>query len=206
MKSFRPFLQPRSWLSLGMVLFALGGGASAAPVQHERATFGGGCFWCLEAVFEDLKGVSHVTSGYAGGQTANPTYEQVCTGTTGHAEVIQVEYDPKVLSYHDLMRIFYEMHDPTTLNRQGADRGTQYRSVVFYENEQQKAEAEKVGKEAQKKHHDPIVTQVVPLTKFYPAEGYHQGYYKANTNKPYCSAVIAPKVVKMRKEFASLLK
>lgn len=172
----------------------------------EKATFGGGCFWCLEAVFEDLKGVSSVTSGYAGGNTDNPTYEQVCNGTTNHAEVVQVTFDPAILSYQDLMKIFFTMHDPTTLNQQGADRGTQYRSIVLYESPQQKAQTEAAKKEAQSHWRNPIVTEIVPLTRFYPAEGYHQGYYKANTKKPYCSAVIGPKVKKMRETFGHLLK
>ena len=189
------------WLCL---LLALGNVGVARPM--EKATFGGGCFWCLEAVFEDLKGVSSVTSGYAGGQTPNPNYEQVCSGQTGHAEVIQIEFDPSVLAYKDLMKIFYTMHDPTTLNQQGADRGTQYRSIVLYQNEAQKATAEAARKEAQAHYSNPIVTEIVPLTKFYPAEQYHQGYYKANTKKPYCSAVIAPKVKKLRETFAPLLK
>lgn len=184
---------------------ALGHPASSAP-SSQRATFGGGCFWCLEAVFEDLKGVSKVTSGYAGGSVDNPRYEEVCSGRTGHAEVIQVEFDPQQISYADLMNIFFTMHDPTTLNRQGNDVGTQYRSVVFYESPQQKKEAEEARGAAQSHYSSPIVTEIVPLQKFYSAEGYHQGYYKGNTKKPYCTMVIAPKVEKMRKTFAHLLK
>ena len=188
-----------------LLLLALGNVGAGARVM-EKATFGGGCFWCLEAVFEDLKGVASVTSGYAGGGQANPTYEAVCSGQTGHAEVIQVEFDPAILSYHDLMKIFFTMHDPTTPNQQGADRGTQYRSIVLYESPAQKAAAEAARKEAQGHYRNPIVTEIVPLSKFYGAEGYHQGYYKLNTKKPYCSAVIAPKVKKMRETFGSLLK
>ncbi|MBT9586644.1 peptide-methionine (S)-S-oxide reductase MsrA [bacterium] len=188
-----------------ILLFALGNVGAGARVT-EKATFGGGCFWCLEAVFEDLKGVASVTSGYAGGAQANPTYEAVCSGQTGHAEVIQVEFDPVILSYQDLMKIFFTMHDPTTPNQQGADRGTQYRSIVLYESPAQKVAAEAARKEAQGHYRSPIVTEIVPLTKFYGAEGYHQGYYKLNTKKPYCSAVIAPKVKKMRETFGSLLK
>lgn len=195
----------RQLLPLGLLLMSLSNPGGAAP-STERVTFGGGCFWCLEAVFEDLKGVSKVTSGYAGGAQPNPTYEQVCNGTTGHAEVVQVEFDPSQLSYKDLMNIFYTMHDPTTLNRQGHDVGTQYRSIVLYETPAQKQQAEAMRQLAQKQHKAPIVTEVVPLEKFYAAETYHQGYYKANTKKPYCSSVIAPKVVKLRKTFAHLLK
>jgi len=187
-----------------LILLALASIAEARPV--EKATVGGGCFWCLEAVFEDLKGVSSVTSGYAGGHTPNPDYESVCSGQTGHAEVIQVKFDPSVLSYKDLLKIFFTLHDPTTLNRQGADRGTQYRSIVLYENAAQKAAAEEAREAAQKHWPDPIVTEIVPLGSFYEAEAYHQGYYKQNTKKPYCSAVIAPKVKKMRETFGNLLK
>lgn len=194
----------RRLLPLGLLLLSMAD-AGAAP-RTERITFGGGCFWCLEAVFEDLKGVNKVISGYAGGSQPNPTYEQVCNGTTGHAEVVQVEFDPAQLSYKDLMNIFYTMHDPTTLNRQGHDVGTQYRSIVLYETPEQKEQAEAMRQTAQKQYKSPIVTEIVPLQKFYPAETYHQGYYKSNTKKPYCSAVIAPKVVKMRQTFGHLLK
>lgn len=180
--------------------------ALAEPGAAERATFGGGCFWCLEAVFEDLKGVSAVTSGYAGGHVENPTYEQVCGKQTGHAEVVQIEFDPKVISYDQLMKIFFAMHDPTTPDQQGADKGPQYRSIILYESAKQKKEAEAALQTAQKDYKNPIVTQVVPLRKFYSAETYHQGYYKANPRQGYCSVVIAPKVEKMRHTFASLLK
>ncbi len=178
---------------------------SAGAPRSERVTFGGGCFWCLEAVFEDLRGVSKVTSGYSGGKNANPTYEQVCSGTSGHAEVVQIEFDPSQIAYKDLMKVFFTLHDPTTLNRQGNDVGTQYRSVIFYESPQQKQSSEEARKEAQSQYSSPIVTEISPLTKFYPAEDYHQGYYKLNPKKPYCGYVIAPKVQKLRKTFGHLL-
>lgn len=196
------------WKSLGVVscfLLALAGDSGAAPERH-RATLGGGCFWCLEAVFEDLKGVASVTSGYAGGKSESPSYEAVCSGSTGHAEVVQIEFDPKVISYQQLMEIFFALHDPTTLNRQGNDVGTQYRSIVLYESEAQKSAAEAGKKKAQANYSSPIVTEIVPLTRFYPAESYHQGYYKQNPKKPYCGFVVAPKVAKMRKTFGHLLK
>ena len=189
----------------GLLLLALTHPGAATP-HTEKATFGGGCFWCLEAVFEDLKGVTQVTSGYAGGAQLNPTYEQVCSGRTGHAEVVQVEFDPGQLSYQDLMKIFFTMHDPTTLNQQGADRGTQYRSVVFFESPQQKTQAEAARKAAQSHYSRPLVTEIAPLEKFYAAEKYHQGYFKQNGKQPYCSAVIGPKVKKMRETFGNLLK
>jgi peptide-methionine (S)-S-oxide reductase len=170
------------------------------PNTTELATFGGGCFWCMEAVFERLPGVKSVTSGFAGGHTANPTYPQVCTGTTGHAEVTQIEFDPAKISYEKLLEVFWQAHDPTTLNQQGADEGTQYRSVILYHGEAQKLAAEKSKLEAQKKHKDPIVTEIVPFTKFYPAEGYHQEYYDNNSSAPYCQMVIAPKLEKLEKE------
>lgn len=168
--------------------------------KTEFATFGGGCFWCMEAVFERLPGVKSVASGFAGGHTVNPTYEQVCTGTTGHAEVTQIEFDRAKISYEKLLDVFWQAHDPTTLNRQGADEGTQYRSVILYHGEAQKLAAEKSKLEAQKKHKDPIVTEIVPFTKFYPAEGYHQEYYDNNSSAPYCQMVIAPKLEKLEKE------
>jgi len=169
---------------------------------REIATLGGGCFWCLEAVFLDLRGVDRVESGYAGGRGVNPTYEQVCTGTTGHAEVVQVEFEPQVLPFRDLLEIFSEIHDPTTLNRQGADVGTQYRSVIFHHTPEQKAVAEKVIAElnAAKVWPAPIVTEVTPFTAFYPAERYHQEYYQRNPSQPYCRVVIAPKLEKFRKQ------
>ena len=179
-----------------------------AAEKRDVATLGGGCFWCLEAVFQDLRGVERVESGYAGGRVPNPSYEQVCTGTTGHAEVVQVAFDPEVLSFRDLLQIFFEIHDPTTLNRQGADVGTQYRSAIFYHSPEQKAAAEKVIAElnAAGVWPAPIVTEVVPLTAFYPAEKYHQEYYRRNPNQPYCRAVISPKVDKFRKHHLAKLK
>ena len=165
----------------------------------EIADLGGGCFWCMEAVFERLPGVKSVTSGFAGGHTVNPTYEQVCTGATGHAEVTQIEFDPAKISYEKLLDVFWQAHDPTTLNRQGADEGTQYRSVIFYHGEAQKLAAEKSKTAAQKNFKHPIVTEIVPFTKFYPAENYHQEYYDNHSSAPYCQVVIAPKLEKLEK-------
>ena len=167
--------------------------------KTERATFGGGCFWCMEAVFERLPGVKSVTSGYAGGRIANPTYEQVCTGATGHAEVTQIEFDPEKVSYEKLLEVFWQAHDPTTLNRQGADEGTQYRSVILYHDDTQKMTAEKSKAAAQKNFKHPIVTEIAPFAKFYPAEGYHQEYYDNHSNEGYCRVVIAPKLEKLEK-------
>jgi peptide-methionine (S)-S-oxide reductase len=165
----------------------------------ETAVFGGGCFWCLDAQFKLVKGVKSVVSGYAGGTTKNPTYEQVCTETTGHAEVIQVEFDPAIVTYGDLLRKFFHAHDPTTLNRQGADVGTSYRSIILYRDANQKAVAEEVRKEAQKDWPDPIVTEIVPLQAFYKAEDYHQDYFAKNPTQGYCRIVVAPKVKKFEK-------
>lgn len=172
------------------------------------ATFAGGCFWCTEAVFARLKGVSKVTSGYTGGKVPNPTYQQVCTGTTGHAEAIQLEFDPSVISYEQLLDVHFHTHDPTTLNRQGADVGTQYRSSVFYHNEEQKRAVEKLIAEYNKsgEFDDPIVTTIEKMTKWYPAEDYHQQYFELNGRQPYCQAVISPKIAKFRKRYAQLLK
>jgi peptide-methionine (S)-S-oxide reductase len=174
----------------------------------ETATLGGGCFWCTEAVFLELKGVEKVESGYAGGTVPNPTYEQVCDGDTGHAEVIRVTFDPNVISYRQLLEIFFTIHDPTTLNRQGADVGDQYRSVVLYHDEKQKKIAEEVVQEidASKIWDKPLVTQLVPLKEFYPAEEYHRQYFARNPRQGYCTIVIAPKVLKFRKKYASMLK
>jgi len=166
----------------------------------EIADLGGGCFWCMEAVFERLPGVISITSGFAGGTTPNPTYEEVCTETTGHAEVTQIEFDPAKISYAKLLDVFWQAHDPTTLNRQGADVGTSYRSIILYRNEEQKRIAEKSKAEAQKNFKHPIVTEIVPLKKFYPAELYHQEYYDKNPSAPYCQIVIAPKLHKLEKE------
>jgi len=176
--------------------------------QREVATLAGGCFWCLEAAFQDLKGVERVQSGYAGGRVANPSYEQVCTGTTGHAEVVQITFDPEMVSFDDLLHVFFTIHDPTTLNRQGVDVGTQYRSAIFYHTADQKAAAERVIAELQSEHvwDDPIVTELKPLEAFYPAEEYHRDYFRRNPTQGYCSAVIAPKVAKVRKLFLDKLK
>ena len=165
--------------------------------KTELATFGGGCFWCMEAVFERLPGVKSVTSGYAGGHTPDPTYEQVCSHSTGHAEVIQIAFDPAQISYEKLLGVFWEAHDPTTLNRQGHDVGNQYRSIILYESDAQKLAAETSKAAAAKKFSKPIVTEIVPLTKFYKAEGYHQDYFRNNQNAPYCRAVIRPKLEKL---------
>ncbi|HOV48670.1 MAG TPA: peptide-methionine (S)-S-oxide reductase MsrA [Anaerolineae bacterium] len=174
----------------------------------EQATLGGGCFWCLEAVYENVRGVQKVVSGYAGGHRPNPTYEQVCTGMTGHAEVVQVTYDPTVVSYRELLEIFFEIHDPTTLNRQGADVGSQYRSVIFYHHEEQRlaAEAMIAELEAAGRWSTPIVTQVAPFEAFYPAEAYHQQYFRKNPAQPYCRAVVAPKVTKLQAHFPAFLR
>ena len=170
------------------------------PAGRELATLGGGCFWCTEAIYELLPGVKSAVSGYAGGSSPNPTYAQVCSGGTGHAEVIQVEFDPSVISYAKLLETFWEAHDPTTLNRQGADVGTQYRSIILYHDEVQKSVAEKSKVEAQARFKDTIVTEIVPLTRFYPAESYHQNYFAENPNAGYCQAVIAPKIEKFEKK------
>ncbi len=182
-------------------------GAMSAK-RTETATLAGGCFWCVEAVLEQLKGVEHVESGYTGGNVPNPTYEQVSTGTTGHAEAVQVTFDPGVISYADLLRIFFAFHDPTTLDRQGPDTGTQYRSAIFFYDAAQKATAEAVIAELTKERlfDAPIVTQVVPFTRFWPAEGYHQEYYQRNSAQPYCRVVISPKLAKLRKLYAARLK
>src|SRR5579872_3234111 len=166
----------------------------------ETATLGGGCFWCTEALFQMLPGVKSVTSGYAGGTKIDPTYQDVCTGKTGHAEVIQIEFDPQAVSYDKILSTFWEAHDPTTLNQQGADHGTQYRSIILYNSEAQKVAAEKSKAEAQKHFSKPIVTQIVPLNAFYKAEGYHQDYYRSNKDAPYCRLVIQPKVEKFEKK------
>lgn len=172
------------------------------------ATLGGGCFWCLEAVYAELKGVTAVESGYAGGAVADPSYEAVCTGTTGHAEVVQISYDPEVITYDDLLKVFFAIHDPTTLNRQGADVGTQYRSAIFYHNADQQAAAQQVIAEiaAAGIWPEPIVTEVVPFEIFYSAGDYHQSYFANNPNQPYCRAVVAPKVAKFRKTYLEMLK
>jgi peptide-methionine (S)-S-oxide reductase len=180
----------------------------AGMSEYQKATLAGGCFWCLEAVFEELKGVVSVESGYAGGHVPNPSYQAVCTGMTGHAEAVQITFDPQELSYADLLRVFFSIHDPTTRNRQGADIGSQYRSAIFYHNEEQKRIAEEVIQEIDgtKIWSNPIVTEVKPLESFYMAEGYHQEYYVNNRNQPYCRVVIDPKVAKFRKQYFDRLK
>lgn len=180
--------------------------AKETAMTYEVATLGGGCFWCLEAVFEETRGVIDVISGYAGGQTPNPTYEQVCSGTTGHAEVVQITFDPKIISYEALLKIFWLIHDPTTLNRQGNDVGTQYRSIIFYHNETQKEEAEASMKVFSSKFTKPIVTEIKPLETFYKAEAYHQDYFKNNPNQGYCMFVVSPKVEHFKHEYKDLVK
>lgn len=174
--------------------------------KTETAVFGGGCFWCTEALFESLKGVKSVVSGYSGGQVLNPTYKQVCSGTTGHAEVVKITYDPSLISFEDLATIHLLTHDPTTLNRQGADEGTQYRSVIFFQDDKQKIAAQKVIRELKGEYKSPIVTEISALTTFYPAENYHQDYFKNNSDQPYCQVVISPKLKKFREKFQGKLK
>ncbi len=178
------------------------------PKRNELATIGGGCFWCIEVIFNQLKGVDKVESGYSGGTVVNPTYEQVCAGTTGHAEVIQITFNPKIVSFKDILEIFFTVHDPTTLNRQGDDVGSQYRSIIFYHNNSQKVIAEQIIKEidSEKIWNAPIVTQVEPFRIFYKAEDYHQQYYTSNLNQPYCRLVISPKVTKFKERYREKLK
>ncbi len=174
----------------------------------ETATLAAGCFWCVEAVFDDLRGVESVESGYSGGQTENPTYQQVCSETTGHAEVIRLNFDPEVISFKEILQVFFAVHDPTTLNRQGNDVGSSYRSAIFYHSDEQRRVAEQVIKEVEAEgvYDNPIVTEVKPFDKFYIAENYHQEYFANNPNQPYCAAVVAPKVMKFRKKFVDRLK
>ncbi len=174
--------------------------------MSEVATLGGGCFWCLEAVYSELRGVSKVESGYSGGSVPNPSYEDICTNETGHAEVVQVTFDPKVISYREILQVFFSIHDPTALNRQGADVGTQYRSVIFYHDKDQEDIAKEVASEMGKIWTRPIVTQIVPVEKFYKAEDYHQNYFKNNPDQGYCQIVIEPKVLKFRKQYFDRLK
>jgi peptide-methionine (S)-S-oxide reductase len=188
---------------------AIGGKESMNSTgKKEVATLAGGCFWCLEAVYNDLRGVEKVVSGYSGGRVANPSYEEVCTGRTGHAEAIQITFDPQVISFKELLEVFFTIHDPTTLNRQGADHGTQYRSAIFYRSPEQKEVADKVIADitAAKIWKDPLVTEVTKFDVFYAAEEYHQRYYELNPNQGYCRMVIEPKVIKFRKQFMSKLK
>jgi peptide-methionine (S)-S-oxide reductase len=192
------------YISVVLALFALGKGTLMNAAENktgstELATLGGGCFWCLEAQYETFDGVKSVTSGYAGGHKENPTYKQVCSETTGHAEVVQVEYDPKKLSYEQILEIFWEIHDPTTLNHQWPDTGTQYRSIILYHDETQKKAAEKSKAAAQAKFKNKVVTEIVPLKKFYPAEDYHQDYFRKNPHAPYCVNIISPKMQKLQK-------
>ena len=203
----------RQLLATGLLMIATMLSAQAAPVERptapahtETITLGGGCFWCLEAVFEELKGVVSVTSGYAGGHVANPDYEQVSSGTTGHAEVVQIVFDPQVLPLDVLLRVYFTIHDPTTLDRQGNDVGTQYRSIAFYRDAAQKAAIEQAIAEAGHEYSGKIVTQVEPFTVFYKAENYHQEYFRLHGTQPYCQLVIAPKVAKFRKKFHEWLK
>ncbi|MGO9644764.1 MAG: peptide-methionine (S)-S-oxide reductase MsrA [Candidatus Bathyarchaeia archaeon] len=175
-------------------------------LRLEKATIGGGCFWCTEATFEQIEGVEKVESGYSGGNLPKPTYEQVCSGTTGHAEVVQITFNPEKISFREILEIFFVMHDPTTLNRQGADAGTQYRSVIFYHDDEQKRIAEQIIKENQAKTDKKIVTQVVPYEVLYKAEDYHQSYYQQNSRQPYCQLVITPKMIKLRQHYQNRLK
>ncbi len=176
--------------------------------NKEEVTLGAGCFWCVEAIFQRVKGVLHVEAGYSGGTVENPTYEQVCTGNTGHAEVIRLEFDPTIVSFETILEVFWHTHDPKTLNRQGADVGTQYRSVIFYHDDKQKkiAEESKQRTQASGLWDDPIVTEISPLINYYKAENYHQNYFNNNPNAGYCSIVIAPKIAKFKKDFPHLLK
>ncbi len=178
------------------------------PANRELATLGGGCFWCLEAVFEQLRGVESVTSGYSGGAVDQPTYEQVCTGRTGHAEVLQIAFNPNVLTYAELLEVFFAIHDATTLNRQGGDVGTQYRSVIYFHSPEQQHQAARTIAALNASHSSPapIVTEVSPATTFFPAENYHQGYFRAHGRQPYCQMVVSPKVAKFRSKFADRVK
>jgi peptide-methionine (S)-S-oxide reductase len=183
-------------------------GTMKTGIKYDTATFGAGCFWCVEAIFEQVKGVIDAESGYSGGTVENPTYSEVCTGNTGHAEVCRVTYDPSVVTYRDLLEIFWQIHDPTTLNRQGADIGSQYRSVIFYHNDGQLKQAEEIKAKLTAEHiwENPVVTEIVPFRAFYKAEDYHQAYYDQNTSQPYCSIVITPKIEKFRKVFKDKLR
>lgn len=203
----------KSWICIvivfaGAVAFGQNNNLKGKKMPLEVATLGAGCFWCVEAVYQQLEGVEKVESGYSGGDVVDPTYEAVCTGETGHAEVIQVTFDPKKISFKELLEVFFRTHDPTTLNRQGADVGTQYRSAIFYHSEEQRKIAELVKKEtdAAKIWDKPIVTEIAPFSVFYKAENYHQNYYNQNSYQPYCMMVINPKLSKFRKEFSSKLK
>lgn len=174
--------------------------ADASPAKLETAVVGGGCFWCVEGAYKIVPGIVKITSGFAGGNVENPTYKRVCEGDTNHAEVVKVEYDPSKITYRDVIDLFWDLHDPTTLNRQGHDIGTQYRSIILYSSEEQKKIAEESKAAAKSKFSDPIVTEIVPLKKFYPAEDYHQDYFANNPNQPYCQAVVGPKIAKFKKK------
>jgi peptide-methionine (S)-S-oxide reductase len=203
-----------AWVLVALILSACTNSEGKGETNYidqqgmETATFGSGCFWCTEAIFLNVEGVVKVESGYSGGTVKNPTYKEVCTGKTGHAEVVRLTYDPSKVTYEQLLEIFWQTHDPTTLNRQGADVGTQYRSVIFYHNEDQKTKAEFYKKrlEEEKAFDDPIVTEISPAAPFYKAEDYHQNYYNLNSNAPYCTYVIQPKLEKFKKAFAPMLK
>ena len=192
-------MKVRALVTLLSLLTAMTASAETKPAsKHEFATFGGGCFWCMEAVFQRLPGIVHSVSGYSGGKTENPTYEDICSHGTGHAEVIQVEFDPAVITYEKVLEVFFESHDPTTLNRQGADEGDQYRSVIFYHDEAQQKAAARAKIAAQAQYEDPIVTEIVPLKKFWRAEDYHQDYFNQHPGQGYCTFVIKPKVKKLQ--------
>ena len=190
-----------------LIIFSLAG-YSVSTMESEQATFGGGCFWCLEPVYLDIEGVNKVVSGYSGGPNPNPTYQEICTGRSGHAEVVQITYNPKKISFKELIEVFFVIHDPTTLNRQGNDAGTQYRSVIFYHSMEQKKVSEEIIRflEGESVFPNPIVTEITELEAFYEAEEYHQNYYAKNPNQGYCRVVIAPKVSKFRKQFMNKLK
>jgi peptide-methionine (S)-S-oxide reductase len=205
MKLFNRLTEFRVALAACVLSFTFVSLAQERPMKSstnhtETAVFGGGCYWCTEAIYQMLPGVKSVQSGFAGGSKDNPTYEEVCTGATGHAEVIEVEYDPSVITYEKLLHTFWEAHDPTTLNRQGPDSGTQYRSIILYKTPEEKATAEKSKAEAQKNFKDPIVTQIVPLKKFWKADDYHQNYFRTHPNQPYCRTIIRPKVEKFEEK------
>lgn len=213
MKYLTPIITTILILSTGMLLTVLAQESDdSADINQQsklqEATFGAGCFWCVEAIFEELKGVNSVEAGYAGGKIKNPTYRQVSTGTTGHAEVARITYNPEIISYEDLLEVFWHTHDPTTKNRQGADVGPQYRSVIFYHDEEQKRVAEESLQRTDQTDlwKDPIVTEIEPVSNYSKAEDYHQNYYENNANAGYCTVVIAPKLKKFRKEFSHLLK
>lgn len=204
----KPFISFLFCISLVWAHIPAATKGSTMNTQYEKATLGAGCFWCVEAIYQRLEGVEKVESGYSGGHVKNPTYEAVCTGKTGHAEVIQVTFNSKKITFKELLEVFFRTHDPTTLNRQGADVGTQYRSAIFYHNDEQKAIAEQVKKETDtaKIWDDPIVTEISKFSEFYKAESYHQDYYNQNSFQPYCMMVINPKLSKFKKEFSSKLK